>query len=153
MSRNTSMDRRDFIRLGTLAGSGLLLGVYVPGGTRRWLGDDATAATSLQPNAFVQVDTDGTVTIWSARSDMGQGVRTAMPMIVADELDADWSTVHIRQADAHPTQYGRMMTVGSSSVRGNAWMALRQAGRHRAPDAGRRRSRALGCECGRVPHR
>src|SRR5688500_13355355 len=59
---------------------------------------------------------------------MGQGVRTALPMIVADELDADWSRVRVVQADAHPDKYGRMMTVGSTSVRGGAWMLLRRAG-------------------------
>ncbi len=126
MARISKLDRRDFIKVTALAGGGLALGVYFPDLARRDGGVDAAAP--LQPNAFVRVDSDGTVTIWSARSDMGQGVRTAMPMIVAEELDADWSTVRILQADAHPERYGRMMTVGSSSVRGHAWMALRQAG-------------------------
>ncbi len=127
MAKISKLDRRDFIKVTALAGGGLALGVYFPGLARR--DDERTgAAAPLQPNAFVRIEADGTVTIWSARSDMGQGVRTAMPMIVAEELDADWSTVRILQADAHPTQYGRMMTVGSSSVRGHAWMALRQAG-------------------------
>ncbi len=125
MATITKLDRRDFLKLTAAAGGGLLLGIY-PDLAR---GDTATTgAGALQPNAFVRVGNDGTVTIWSARSDMGQGVRTAMPMIVADELDADWSTVRILQADADPSRYGRMMTVGSSSVRGHAWMALRQAG-------------------------
>jgi CO/xanthine dehydrogenase Mo-binding subunit len=59
---------------------------------------------------------------------MGQGVRTALPMIVAEELDADWKRVTVDQADAHPSNFGRMMTVGSSSVRNGAWNALRNAG-------------------------
>ena len=59
---------------------------------------------------------------------MGQGVRTALPMIIADELDADWSTVRVVQADAHRSMYGSQMTVGSRSVRGNAWPNLRQTG-------------------------
>jgi len=116
--------RRDFLKISAVAGGGLVLGIRLP-----MPGESATAAAGpFQPNAFLRIDTDGAVTIWLGRSDMGQGVRTALPMIVADELDADWQRVSIVQADAHPVAYGRMMTVGSSSVRGNAWMALRQAG-------------------------
>lgn len=120
------LDRRDFLKLGALAGGGLLIGVYVPG-RRRHL-DAAEPNATFAPNVFVRVDRSGDVVITVARSDMGQGVRTALPMIVADEMDADWSRVRVVQADAHPSQYGRMMTVGSSSVRGGAWMPLRRAG-------------------------
>src|SRR5688500_2220663 len=116
------LDRRDFVRLGAVAGAGLLLGVRVPGR------EPNGAAAALAPNAFLRVDPGGDVTVWLARSDMGQGVRTALPMIVADELDADWGRVRVVQADAHPSKYGRMMTVGSTSVRGGAWTPLRQAG-------------------------
>jgi isoquinoline 1-oxidoreductase beta subunit len=118
------VDRRDFLRISAIAGGGLVLGVYLP--TREAAA--SVAAATLQPNAFLRIDPDGAVTIWLGRSDMGQGVRTALPMIVADELDADWDRVTIVQADAHPSAYGRMMTVGSTSVRGGAWLALRRAG-------------------------
>src|SRR5262245_27112051 len=120
----SKLDRRDFLKLGVLAGGGLLLGVPVP-----YNRSEATGvAAPFQPNVFVRIDSEGVVTIWLARSDMGQGVRTALPMIVAEELDADWSAVRVVQADAHANKYGRMMTVGSTSVRGGAWMPLRQAG-------------------------
>jgi isoquinoline 1-oxidoreductase subunit beta len=119
----TKLDRRDFIKIGAVAGTGLLLGFRLPerheNGARR---------AALEPNAFLRVDPNGDVTIWLARSDMGQGVRTALPMIVADELDAEWSRVRVVQADAHPDKYGRMMTVGSTSVRNGAWLPLRRAG-------------------------
>lgn len=118
----TKLDRREFVKLGAVAGTGLLLGIRVP--ERR----DGKRRTPFEPNVFLRIDSNGDVTIWLARSDMGQGVRTALPMIVADELDADWNRVRIVQADAHPNKYGRMMTVGSTSVRGGAWMPLRQAG-------------------------
>jgi isoquinoline 1-oxidoreductase beta subunit len=122
MDAITKMDRREFVKLGAVAGSGLLLGVRLPerSGT--------APRAPFAPNAFLQVDASGGVTIWLARSDMGQGVRTALPMIVADELDADWSQVRVVQADAHPNKYGRMMTVGSTSVRNGAWVPLRRAG-------------------------
>jgi len=119
----TKLDRRDFIKLGAVAGTGLLLGVRVSGRS-----GDARGAAPFQPNVFLRVDPGGEVTIWLAKSDMGQGVHTALPMIVADEMDADWSRVRVVQADAHPDKYGRMMTVGSSSVRGGAWTPLRRAG-------------------------
>ncbi|HUF25395.1 MAG TPA: xanthine dehydrogenase family protein molybdopterin-binding subunit [Gemmatimonadaceae bacterium] len=126
MGAITKLDRRDFLKLGAIAGGGLLLGAYVP--DSRGAAPEAGSSSPFQPNVFLRIDTDDTVTIWVARSEMGQGVRTALPMIVADELDADWSRVRIEQADAHPSKYGRMMTVGSTSVRGGAWMPLRQAG-------------------------
>src|ERR671915_437377 len=119
----TKLDRRDFIKIGAVAGTGLLLGFRLPERL-----ENAARRAALEPNAFLRVDATGEVTIWVARSDMGQGVRTALPMIVADELDADWSRVRVVQADAHPTKYGRMMTVGSTSVRGGAWIPLRRAG-------------------------
>jgi len=134
MIRIEKLDRRDFIRLGAAGGAGLWLGVTFPpvigragaagaGGT-----SGGAAASGFQPSAFVAIDPDGAVRIWCAKADMGQGVRTALPMIVAEELDADWSRVESVQADADPSKYGRQMTVGSSSVRGDAWMALRRAG-------------------------
>ena len=120
----SQLPRRDFLKISALAGGGLLLGIRVP---ERAQGGIAHSIP-FEPNAFVRLDEDGRVTITLARSDMGQGVRTALPMIVADEMDADWSRITVVQADAHPTRYGRMMTVGSTSVRGGAWMPLRQAG-------------------------
>ncbi len=116
------IDRRDFLKLGAVASTGLVLGVRVP--PRR----EGRGTPAFSPNVFLQVDPNGDVTIWLARSDMGQGVRTALPMIVADELDADWSRVRVVQADAHPDRFGRMMTVGSTSVRNGAWLPLRRAG-------------------------
>jgi len=116
------VSRRDFLVVGAAAAGGLILATRLPARGRRWSDGDLT------PNAFLQVAPDGAVTIWMARADMGQGVRTALPMVVADELDADWKQVTIVQADAHPSKYGRQMTVGSSSVRGGPFTNLRRAG-------------------------
>ncbi|MEO6447562.1 MAG: molybdopterin cofactor-binding domain-containing protein [Gemmatimonadaceae bacterium] len=123
MTTSSSLDRREFITLGAVAGGGLLLAIYAPR-----VGGQGGAEAPLQPNVFLRIDPSGVVTITVARSDMGQGVRTALPMIVAEELDADWGSVRVVQADAHPDQFGRMMTVGSTSVRNGAWMPLRRAG-------------------------
>ena len=127
MTTIAKLERRDFLKLSGIAGGGLMLGAY--GGysiADQMLAEGASDVAGL--NAFVQIDTDGTVSVWVAKVDMGQGVRTTLPMIVADELDADWETIRVVQADAHPDRYGRQMTVGSSSVRRGAWTALRRAG-------------------------
>lgn len=123
MSRVVKLSRRNFVKMTGMAGGGLILGIHI---ADRPFG--AESGVSLQPNVFLRVDPDGSVSIWVGKADMGQGVRTSLPMIIADEMDADWSRVEVIQADAHPDRYGRQITVGSGSVRGGAWMPLREAG-------------------------
>jgi isoquinoline 1-oxidoreductase subunit beta len=120
------MTRREFIRSSAVAGSGLLLAFHLPG----YEPDDlppSGAATTFSPNAWLLIDTTGSVTITVAKSEMGQGVRTALPMILSDELEADWSKIKIEQAPADPGKYGSQGTGGSSSVR-RSWEMLRRAG-------------------------
>ncbi|HWP81724.1 MAG TPA: xanthine dehydrogenase family protein molybdopterin-binding subunit [Bacteroidota bacterium] len=119
---NATLTRRDFIKVATAGGTGLVLSFYLPG---REAG--AADIASFAPNAFLRIDPDGTVTITVHKSEMGQGVLTALPMIVAEELDADWAKVKFVQADAHPTKYGSQGTGGSASVR-TSWMNLRTVG-------------------------
>src|SRR6266542_3454803 len=114
--------RREFIRATSLASAGLVLGFVQPG-CRRTKGA-SSVASPLGP--FVSVETDGMVTIWVAKTEMGQGVRTALSMIVAEELDADWKRVRVRQALLDP-KYGSQDTGGSGAVR-DSWMPLRRAG-------------------------
>src|SRR3989442_394063 len=87
---------------------------------------DAMAKALLQPNVYLAIDTDGTVYIIAHRSEMGSGSRTALPRIVADELDADWARVKIVQASGDET-YGDQDTDGSHSVR-SFFDTLREAG-------------------------
>ncbi|MGH7530449.1 MAG: molybdopterin cofactor-binding domain-containing protein [Gemmatimonadales bacterium] len=117
--------RREFLATGAAAGTSLLIGFYLPGRGRLTDAMRNTAAT-FKPNAWLEVHPDGAVSIWTGRSEMGQGVKTAMPMIVAEELEADWQMVQVIQADADPA-YGNQMTVGSRSVR-SGWEPLRRAG-------------------------
>jgi len=113
------VSRRDFVKLTSAASAGLVLGLQLPRA--------AKAADTAHPlGTFVEVGTDGIVTIWVSKSEMGQGVRTALPMIVAEEMDAEWKNVRIRQADLDK-KWGRMGTGGSSSVR-TMWTPMRQAG-------------------------
>ena len=119
---STSFSRREFIGAGGLALAVTALPVRRLGAMP--LG--ANPARALAPSAFVEITSDGVVSVWVTKSDMGQGVRTALPMILADELEADWSKVRVIQADAHP-RYGEMGTGGSSSV-ASLWEPLRKAG-------------------------
>ncbi|MFZ5557848.1 MAG: molybdopterin cofactor-binding domain-containing protein [Pseudomonadota bacterium] len=126
--------RRDVLKAGAAAGAGLTLAFWLPGFTRfaEAMSVDAPAAAgTFRPNAFLRIAPDGSVTVLVGKSEMGQGVLTALPQIVAEELDADWSRVRYRQAPTHP-DYARpginiMLTGGSTSVR-TSWEALRRAG-------------------------
>jgi len=123
MNASGKVSRRNFLKITSVAGSGLALAIYFPSV------DDTIAAEtidSFSPNAFLRVDKAGAVTIQVAKSEMGQGVRTALPMIVAEELDADWNSVRIEPALYDP-KYGDQSTGGSTSVR-TSWEPLRKAG-------------------------
>lgn len=119
MSRISKVNRRDFLKISGATGTGLVLGI--PGSAKALVPED-----TFKPNMWVQVDTDGTVTFWVHRSPLGQGVRTSLPQILADELEADWSMVQIEQGDAD-SRYGGQMTGGSASIR-TSWPLLRVAG-------------------------
>lgn len=124
MSAVTNWSRREFLTASSIGAGGLLLGFALPSkGAGRTAG---AVAEELSPSAWVSISTDDTVTIWVGEADMGQGVRTALPMILADELEADWDDVQIQQAYPDP-RFGNLGTGGSSSVR-NAWNPLRKAG-------------------------
>ena len=117
----TPISRRQFLGATAVAGAGLVIGLYFP---RHGLSSHEVEAFS--PNAYLHITPDGKVTIVVARSEMGQGVRTALPMILAEELDADWSQIVIEQAGAS-TLFGDQTTGGSASVR-TTWDPMRQAG-------------------------
>src|SRR2546421_7609520 len=122
---HATVNRREFLKTGAAAGAGLVIGLYLPAFDPR--APHAPAAPGpFKPNAWIEIAPDGAVTIWTGRSEMGQGVRTAMPMIVAEELEADWTRVRVAQADADPA-YGDQFTVGSRSVR-SGFEPLRKAG-------------------------
>ena len=120
------MQRRQFLQLNAYSGAALILSFHLPssGLSRRLF--SAVPTRYFAPNAFLEIAPDSTVKIWCARSEMGQGVRTSLPMIVAEELGCDWSRVLVLQADLDP-QYGDQLTGGSGSVRGG-YADLRKAG-------------------------
>lgn len=125
-SRIRLVSRRAFIGGGAAAGAGLVLGIWLPG----CAGEESAGSgsePSFQPNAYLAIARDGKVSIWLTKSEMGQGVLTALPMIVAGELGARWDDVAVVMADADKTRYGNQDTGGSQSVR-TLWDPLRKAG-------------------------
>ena len=113
------LSRREFFVAGAAAGAGLVIGFYLP---HRGSHENEIFA----PNAYLKIAPDGKITIVVARSEMGQGVRTALPMILAEELEADWKQIAIEQAGAS-TLYGDQTTGSSASVR-STWDPMRKAG-------------------------
>ncbi len=113
------LSRRSFLTVGAAAGAGLVIGFYLPHGS-------SSNAEVFSPNAYLRITPENKVIIVVARSEMGQGVRTALPMILAEELEADWKQIEIEQAGAS-TLYGDQGTGGSASVR-TTWDPMRKAG-------------------------
>ena len=112
------LSRREFVAVGVAVGAGLVVGFYLPHGEN--------SGRVFSPNAYLRITPDNKITIVVARSEMGQGVRTALPMILAEELEADWKQIEIEQAGAS-TLYGDQTTGGSASVR-TTWDPMRKAG-------------------------
>jgi isoquinoline 1-oxidoreductase beta subunit len=123
------VDRRQFLRVSALAGGGVLLATYiepVANASARLAGAPRTAA-DFQPNAFIRITPDGAITIIAKNPEIGQGVKTMLPMIIADELDADWSKVKIEQAPLDTTKFQRQFAGGSTATPTN-WMPMRKVG-------------------------
>jgi isoquinoline 1-oxidoreductase beta subunit len=116
------MDRRGFVKVGAMVGGGLLISTYVPFGELL----AAEVPADFAPNAFVTISPTGAVTIIAPNSEMGQGIKTGLPMIVAEELDVPWSQVTVVQGDLNAA-YGRQFSVGSQSTPSN-YEPMRRAG-------------------------
>ena len=123
------LNRRSFLQVSAAAGGGLLVGTYLHPWTD---GETLEAAGSFEPNVWIKVNADDTVRIMLTMLEMGQGVMTSMPMLVAEELDFDWTKIKTEWAGAdprygNPNFGGQQLTAGSNSVRG-MWKVLREAG-------------------------
>lgn len=114
---NTS--RRDFLRKTGLAGSGLILGSYlnIADAKAKRVAKPSTVSASktFKPSAFIQIATDGTVTLISKQPEIGQGIKTSLPMVIAEELEVNWKDVVIVQGDLDPA-YGSQSAGGSRST-------------------------------------
>ena len=127
-SVNTSMGRRTFLKTMALAGGGLVLG-FNWGSFQNSVAKGSSDLPDewFEINAFLEIDKNGLVTIKSPNPEFGQNVITSMPMIVAEELDADWKRVIVEQAPFNTALYTRQMAGGSEAIR-QGWKGLRVAG-------------------------
>ncbi len=127
------MERREFLQVSFIAGIGLIVGCSSPQSAAASSGADSTATTAdrLVPNPWIRIDKNGTVTVVINHSEMGQGIFSALGMIVAEELEADWSKIRTEMASMDPVYvnpaFGVQATGGSTSVR-TCWDELRKAG-------------------------
>src|SRR5256885_2265976 len=124
------ISRRKFLKSSAALAGGLVIGFHLSEGTRRAFAQ-APQRPPVPPNAFLRIGKDGSVTVMVKHLEFGQGVTTSLPMIVAEELECDWSKVRYALAPSAPeyahTIFGMQMTGGSSSVV-NSWTQLRTVG-------------------------
>lgn len=120
----STLTRRWFLRTSAVAGGGLLIGAYLVENESE--AQQRPAPPPLEPSAFIKINGDGTVTLISRNPEIGQGIKTMLPMLIAEELEVDWKSVHVEQADLD-AKYG-MQTTGGSRAVSNNWIPMRQVG-------------------------
>jgi len=122
-------NRRNFIKAGTLTTGGLFLGVNFLSSCKTDvpLPKDLSGLNFKDFNSYIRISEDGYVSIFSANPEIGQGVKTSMPMIVAEELEIPWEKVHVEQTGLNSEWYERQVAGGSQSIR-QGWDGLREAG-------------------------
>ena len=116
------LDRRTFLTLTGITGGGLILGFSFSAGANPV---PPAGANELVPNGFVRIGSDGKITLYAKNPEVGQGVKTSLPMMIAEELDANWADVQIEQAPINEAYYGRSLPAvhnrprpaGTSAVR------------------------------------
>ena len=123
------LGRRSFLKLSGIAGGGVVLAAVAPNvvGAQSAASADPDRASEVALNAFIQISTDGTITIYSANPEMGQGIKTALPMIIAEEMGARWDDVRVLQAPVDGESFGRQGAGGSTTIP-RTWNHMRELG-------------------------
>lgn len=124
--KNTAINRRSFLQVSALASGGFLLGLYAKPQVAALAQGGRPPQAPLSPNAFIRIAPNGTVTIMAKAPEVGQGVKNLLPMMIAEELDVEWKSVQIEQADLD-TKYGGQFSGGSLATP-TGWDPMRQVG-------------------------
>ena len=141
-----TIGRRSFLRVSAIAGGGLLLAAYIdPVEKALAQAPQGPPPAVLTPNAFLRISAEGIVTITAKNPEIGQGIRTMLPMLIAEELDVDWKDVRIEQGDVNFAKYGSQVAGGSTATPTN-WLPMREVGA-----AGRQMLVAAAAEAWSVP--
>ena len=130
MTQTMKTSRRDFLKIAATAGGGLFLGFHMSScdsPAMKVLSDEEVLSGALNFNSYLSVSPDGHIVIFSPNPELGQNIKTSFPMIVAEELDADWEKVKVVQAHLDTEKYDRQVTGGSGAMP-HSWERLRQAG-------------------------
>ena len=123
------LDRRQFLRVSAIAGGGVLLATYIEPFANAGARLGATKPVAdFQPNAYIRITPDGTITIIAKNPEVGQGVKTMLPMLIADELDADWSKVRVEQGKLDTVNYQPRQVAGGSTATPQNWIPMRRVG-------------------------
>ena len=112
----SSLDRRDFLRVTAVAGGGVLLGAYSASSAGAGVLEGSEPAADFTLNVFIRITPDNLVTIISKNPEIGQGIKTSLPMIVAEELDVAWEDVRVEQAPLDTDRFTRQSVGGSSGT-------------------------------------
>jgi len=130
METISKTNRRDFLKLGLTASGGLVLGFHWSNSSALAMGvlnEAALPAGDINFNSYLSISSDDVITIFSPNPELGQNIKTSFPMIVAEELDADWKKVKVMQAALDTKKYERQLTGGSGAIP-HSWERLRKAG-------------------------
>jgi len=112
------LDRRSFLQITALAGGGVMIGLATPSVFSQGRGGGAPAAPPAM-STYITVNADNTFTIIAKNPETGQGIRNALPMIIAEEFDVDWKQVKVQQADFDTPKYGQQIEGGSTAIPSN----------------------------------
>src|SRR6202007_2199159 len=124
-----AIDRRSFLRVTAIAGGGMMIAAYLDPADlfEQGQGRGGTPAPPLVPSSFIKIAADGKVRIIGKNPEIGQGIKTMLPMLIAEELDVDWKDVTVEQGDVDYAKYGPQVAGGSTATPVN-WLPMRQIG-------------------------